>query len=101
MKFSLRAFIFFVLLITSKSVFAQPANNDCANAVLLTSYATTCTASTAGTVTNATNSNIAANASCGGAADDDVWYKFVAQSYSTTITLSGISNGSNKLGNAT
>ncbi|MGZ3949045.1 MAG: hypothetical protein ACXVKK_13045, partial [Flavisolibacter sp.] len=73
-------------------VYSQaPANDNCAGAILLTS-STTCV-NTPGTVTNATNSGIAANASCGGAADDDVWYKFVAPGPSATITLSGYVNG--------
>lgn len=93
--------LFFLFILVSKFSFAQPSNDECGNAEPLTSYATTCGGSKAGTVLSATSSGIAANVSCGGAPDDDVWYIFVAQSSSTTITLSGISNGANKLGNAT
>ena len=80
---------------------AAPANDDCSGAVLLTS-ATTCPATPiAGTLANATGSGVNPNSACGGIADDDVWYKFVAYNQSITITLSGIVNGNNKLGNAT
>src|SRR5690242_8996326 len=82
-------------------VYSQaPTNDNCAGATLLTVSTTGCV-NTAGTVTNATNSGIAASATCGGAADDDVWYTFVAIGPSATITLSGYANGSGKLGNAT
>src|SRR5215203_4555782 len=101
MKFSIRSFVFFCVLFASKFAFGQPSNDECGSAVTVTSYATTCGSATAGTVSSATSSLIAANVSCGGAPDDDVWYKFVAQSNSTTIELSGITNGNNKFGNAT
>ena len=78
-------FIFFNLL-----SFAQPGNDNCASAQLLTSYTTD--NFTNGTVLNSTNSGIAAN-TCGGTPDDDVWYYFIAQSNNTTINLSNIQNG--------
>ncbi|KAA9331248.1 GEVED domain-containing protein [Adhaeribacter soli] len=59
-----------------------PANDECANAVLLTPNMA-CTA-TAGTIFNATNSNIPAST---GTADDDVWYKFEASDSKQIITL--------------
>lgn len=74
---------------------AQPANNNCANAVLLTSN-TSCI-NTAGTVQNATNSGIPV-APCAGIADDDVWYRFVTTSTDHTITLSGIGANLNTSG---
>ena len=67
--------------------FAQPVNDNCANAILLTS-GTACV-NTAGTVQNATNSAIPV-APCAGIADDDVWYRFVTTSTDHTITLSTI-----------
>lgn len=74
---------------------AQPVNDNCANAVLLTS-GTAC-ANTVGTVQNATNSGIAV-APCTGIADDDVWYRFVTTSTDHTITLSGIGANLNTSG---
>ncbi len=75
--------------------FAQPANDNCANAVLLTSNIA-CT-NTAGTVQNATNSGILV-APCTGIADDDVWYRFVTTSTDHTITLSTIGANLNTSG---
>lgn len=74
---------------------AQPANDNCANAVLLTSNLA-CT-NTAGTVQNATNSGVAV-APCAGIADDDVWYRFVSTSTDHTITLSSIGANLNTSG---
>jgi hypothetical protein len=74
---------------------AQPVNDNCANAVLLTSN-TSCS-NTAGTVQNATNSGIVV-APCTGIADDDVWYRFVTTSTDHTITLSGIGANLNTSG---
>jgi glucose/arabinose dehydrogenase len=91
--------ICFCLFLNQFVFAAAPLNDDCSGAILLNS-ATTCTL-TAGSVSNATSSGIAANVSCGGLADDDVWYKFVAVGSSATITLSNIGNGNNKFGNAT
>lgn len=66
-----------------------PANDDCANAVMLTVNPTlTCTATTSGTVASATASPDANG--CFGDSDDDVWYKFVATHASHVITLSNI-----------
>ena len=66
--------------------FAQPANNDCAAAVLLTSTVNTsaCTV-TSGTTIMATQTIPGV---CTGNADDDVWYQFVAVSPDHTITVS-------------
>jgi PQQ-dependent dehydrogenase (s-GDH family) len=87
----------FIFILVSKIIFAQPSNDDCTNATLLTS-STSCT-NTGGTVLNATNSGIAINA-CGGTSDDDVWYKFVAQANNATISLSSIQNGNPSLAKA-
>ncbi len=62
---------------------AQPANNNCAGAITLTSSATC--SYTAGTVAAATQSV----AGCAGTANDDVWYTFQAVSSSHTITVVG------------
>ncbi len=68
-----------------------PANDDCANAILLTE-GVTCT-STAGDVTGATQSF--APDSCNiyrSAAADDVWYKFVATTTNPIISVLGSIN---------
>lgn len=78
------------LLFLTHIASAQPANDNCGAAVLLTS-STVCV-NTNGTVQNATNSGVPV-APCTGVADDDVWYMFVTTSTDHTITLSNL--GSN------
>ncbi len=90
---SLVTFIFAILFLLGWGIKlqAQPANDACASAILLTVYGTTGTAVT-GDVAGATLSIAAI--SCGGStgtAEDDVWYKFVALSTSQTITVVGSS----------
>ncbi len=86
-------FIFAMLCCTY--ALAQPANDNCAASVLLTS-ATSCI-NTAGTVQNATNSGVAV-APCTGNPDDDVWYRFVTASTDHTITLSNLGSNLNTSG---
>ncbi len=71
----------------------SPANDNCLTTVALTPN-TTCTTTApasqaTGTLVGATNSLLAA-APCAGTADDDVWYSFVAQYNTQTVTISGI-----------
>ena len=73
----------------------EVSNDNCSGAINLTS-ATACT-NTTGTVSSATNSGIAAP-SCGGTADDDVWYRFTAGAPLTTISLSGLGANLNSSG---
>ena len=63
-----------------------PNNNVCSNAKIISS-STTCNY-ISGTTTGASQS-ITGN--CGGNGDDDVWYRFVAQSTSHTINVQGYS----------
>jgi len=66
-----------------------PANDNCANAIVLTpNVGDTCTVTASGTTVGATLS-IAATP-CNGDPDDDVWFKFVATSNSHRVTLSAI-----------
>jgi gliding motility-associated-like protein len=60
-----------------------PANDGCAGAINL-SVNTSCS-NTSGTTFGATQSLLG----CAGTADDDVWFKFTANSYTQTITMSG------------
>lgn len=70
---------------------AQPANNDCAAATeLFISPGADCTTSIDGTVLNATASP--GTVSCGGSADDDVWYKFTATDSRVSISISGLTS---------
>ncbi len=83
------------LLCLPGKVWAQPANDNCGSATLLTS-STSCV-NTNGTVIAATNSGVAV-APCTGTADDDVWYRFVSVSTDHTITLSNIGSNLNLSG---
>ena len=78
--------ILLVVLLTGKESFAQPSNDLCSGAIALTSSATC--VNTAGTVVNATLTG-GTPAGCGGTAKYDVWYRFVAQTTSPTVTISG------------
>lgn len=75
-----------VVLLWGKMSFAQPANDLCSSAISITS-SVTCV-NTAGTVVNASLS-AGTPAGCGGTAKYDVWYRFVAQTTSPTVTISG------------
>ena len=80
--------IFLLLgLILSFNSFAQPANDECSAAITLTS-STSCV-NTAGTNVNATyNPSSLPAPGCGAADKFDVWYTFVAQASTHTITIS-------------
>jgi uncharacterized repeat protein (TIGR03803 family) len=63
-------------------------NDNCSGAITLTVNADNlCTATATGTTLDASQS---LPASCGGEADDDVWYKFVATAVSHTIIVNAI-----------
>ncbi len=69
-------------------------NDDCAAAIVLTVNSdSNCTSVTAGTTTQATESNVN-NYTCTGSYDEDVWYSFVATNNSHAITLSNITGTS-------
>ncbi len=78
----------FTICITSPAPPA-PANDDCAGAISLNVYGASCGGATTGNVASATQSLAA---SCGGTANDDVWYSFVATATSHNITVVGSAN---------
>jgi len=84
-----------LLFAFANNSWAQPVNDNCANAILLTPNLAC--VNTAGTVQNATNSGIPV-APCTGIADDDVWYRFVSTNTDHTITLSSIGGNLNTSG---
>jgi len=90
-----RNLVFITGLILCNHAYAQPANDNCAAAVLLTSNSSC--VNTAGTVQNATSSGVAV-APCTGNPNDDVWYRFVTASTDHTITLSNIGSNLNTSG---
>lgn len=73
-----------------------PPNDECSNAISVpvTPQGGACS-STAGYITNATTSSQANT--CGGTADDDVWYSFVATSTDVQIDLTGISGSTSDM----
>jgi gliding motility-associated-like protein len=73
-----------VLLILLTPLFSFSQSDDCVTAVSITPTLTNCNFQ-AGSSANATQSR--STCSVGGNADDDVWYTFVANSSSTTITV--------------
>ena len=64
------------LLLLSASILAQPANNDCANAIFLDDVSSWCSDAGAYTNVGATDSGI--NASCFPNNSLDVWFAFTA-----------------------
>lgn len=63
---------------------APPANDNCSGAfTVAVNSSTTCTTTQTATSTNATQSQT----SCGGTADDDVWFSFTATSTTHSITI--------------
>ncbi|MFA4852677.1 MAG: hypothetical protein WC599_09185, partial [Bacteroidales bacterium] len=73
-----------------------PANNECTGAIALTVNPNQlCGTVTPGTITAATASAQANG--CGGTADDDVWYKFVATSTSHTVDLLNVAGSTTDL----
>jgi hypothetical protein len=66
--------ILFAILLCSEIIFAQPANDECNNAVVLTPAISSIPVFTNGTTVNATLSH----AACSGTANADVWFQFTA-----------------------
>ncbi len=73
-----------------------PANDNCTGAVTVPVNSTlTCTSSVSGTIASATASSQANG--CGGTADDDVWYSFVATNSTHHISLNNIAGSTTDL----
>ncbi len=74
-----------------------PTNDNCSGAIALTvNLDTSCTTTTAGTIASATNSGITGSG-CGGTANDDVWYSFVATNTTHYVSLLNISGSTTDL----
>lgn len=78
-------FLIVLLFLQIATVFAQPSNNNCSGATVL-SVNSSCIETT-GTTLNATQTI----AGCAGVANDDVWYSFVATQASIQIQVTGSS----------
>lgn len=85
-------FMFFILMSSYFSTFAQaPANDLCANAFLVTS-STTCVPYPGGGTLVGANPTAAAGAGCANANSADVWYKFTAITAYPVITINTFGN---------
>jgi hypothetical protein len=74
-----------------------PANDDCSGAITVSAYTTaSCGGTTAGTVAQATASGDPIGV-CGGSADDDVWFNFVATSTIHSVNLSNVAGSTTDL----
>ncbi|UKN01148.1 T9SS type A sorting domain-containing protein [Paracrocinitomix mangrovi] len=71
-----------------------PPNDDCTGAEPVTMSTTTCNY-TSGTIGGATQSSQTND--CGGTADDDVWYSFVATSNTAIVSLTNVSGSTTDL----
>ena len=81
------------MLFFTGMTFAQPANNNCANAILITtdSACVLGTSQLSGqTLSSATADGGAIASSCTAVNSQDMWYKFVAKTPQPTITVSGL-----------
>lgn len=74
---------------TTGSALPPPANDDCANAIVLTASGTAlCGTTVSGTTASTTASSGTTAPSCSAAGiNDDVWYKFVATATTHKITI--------------
>jgi endogenous inhibitor of DNA gyrase (YacG/DUF329 family) len=76
----------FSVCVTTPTMPANPGNDNCNGASTVTvNPSSTCTSLSGGSLVGATSSTIANT--CGGTADDDVWYKFTATATSHSISL--------------
>ncbi|MDF2448719.1 MAG: hypothetical protein K0R26_1223 [Bacteroidota bacterium] len=99
----IRLYTYYSAVITTQNICISapppppPNDNPCSatNAPVNTA-ASTCTVQTAGTISGATATGIALG-SCGGTADDDVWYSFVANSTSMNVNLNNVSGSTTDL----
>ena len=89
----LRLFLFSLFLgglpITFPNLFAQPANNECENAILLTDLNDWCSANGAFTNVNADLSGFGPASCFSNANGGDVWFRFVATATDVAIVAEG------------
>ncbi|MDF2448721.1 MAG: hypothetical protein K0R26_1225 [Bacteroidota bacterium] len=80
----------------SRTCITPPSNDDCPGATSITpNSGTTCSSLVGGTVLGA-SSSFTANG-CGGTADDDVWYSFVATSSTHSISITNIAGSTSDM----
>ena len=81
-----------------RSVSPPPANDECANASVVTvSSGTSCTSTVAGTLEGATDSGVNSSCPFSGNFNDDVWFSFVATETAHEISISNITGSTTDL----
>lgn len=81
--------ILFALLGFASPLLAQPLNDDCSSATMITiAPSSGCSMNSSGTLRGATASTEVS--ACIGTANDDVWYTFAATSPAVEVTLSNV-----------
>jgi len=83
-----KIFLAFTLLISATFLIAQPANDDCENAIQITDVTDWCSATGEYTNISATTSTYG-QASCFSDANNDVWFTFTAVASDVTIAIVG------------
>ncbi len=71
------------------AVLAQPANDNCANAIALDDVSSWCSAVAAFTTNNATDSGQSPSCFPNNQVNNDVWFSFVAQATDVNISVTG------------
>jgi len=92
MKQRFTTFACITFLCCANSLFAQPANNECANATPLTNLNNWCSSAAAYSNVGATLSNVI-NPSCFPSGNADVWFSFVAQANTVNVRVIGATAG--------
>ncbi len=85
--------LLFFSLIPLSSLFAQPMNNDCNNAIVLNNVQNFCSTFGQYTTTGATDINGFPSATCMAAGVSDVWFSFTATATDVDITIIGNTAG--------
>jgi len=85
-------FSFLFLLLCPIFLFAQPANDECGNALLIDDIAQTCSAVGQYSNEGATSTNFSGG-SCTSNNGNDVWFKFTAIATDLTLTVIGNTGG--------
>jgi gliding motility-associated-like protein len=82
----------FIFLLASFKAYAQPSNDDCENAIVISNALDWCSAKGAYSNIDATPSGYDPSA-CFTGAGNDVWFKFVAVATDVVITINGATSG--------
>lgn len=88
----LTCWLFFAPFFFSNALFAQPANDECSNAIVLTDLSNWC--STAGAYSNiGATASLVTTPSCFPNNNGDVWFSFTAQANTVSVTVIGATSG--------